>query len=101
MVYDDHRIIAVLAFVYLFNCLFVTLVVAAIFTPVYWWYALFFWLFKTAIEFPFVSSVAKFYKEQKLLKYFFLFQPLHMMYTVFVGFFSQFGKYEWKGRRTK
>jgi hypothetical protein len=60
-----------------------------------------FWVIKTVIELPFVSSVAKFYDEQKLMKYFFFFQPVHMFYTAFVGLFSQFGKYEWKGRKTK
>ena len=101
LVYDDHRIIAVLGFVYLFNCLFIALVIAAFFHGVFWWYVVSFWLLKTVIELPFVSSVARFYNEQHLLKYFFFFQPLHIFYTVFVGFFSQFGKYEWKGRKTK
>jgi glycosyltransferase involved in cell wall biosynthesis len=101
LVYDDKRIVAVLAFVYLFNCLFWILVIASFFKPLYWWYVLSFWVIKTIIELPFVSSVAKFYDEQKLMKYFFFFQPVHMFYTVFVGFFSQFGKYEWKGRITR
>jgi cellulose synthase/poly-beta-1,6-N-acetylglucosamine synthase-like glycosyltransferase len=101
LVYDDYRIIAVLGFVYLLNCLFPILIITSIFNPVYWWYVLFFWILKTIIEFPFVNSVAKFYNEQKLMKYFFFFQPLHMLYTVSVGLLSQFGKYEWKGRKTK
>jgi hypothetical protein len=53
------------------------------------------------IELPFVYSVAKFYNEQKLVRFLFLFQPLHIFYTVVVGIISQFGKYEWKGRKTK
>jgi len=101
LVYDDYRIVAVLAFVYLLNCLFVALIVASFFQSFYWWYVLGFWVTKTVIELPFVYSVAKFYDEQKLAKYLFLFQPLHIFYTVFVGLISQFGKYEWKGRKTK
>jgi len=100
-VYDDYKIIAVLAFVYLFNCLFVALVIASFFNNFYWWYVLGFWVVKTVIEFPFVFSVSKFYNEQSLIKYFFFFQPIHIFYTVVVGFLSQFGKYEWKGRKTK
>jgi cellulose synthase/poly-beta-1,6-N-acetylglucosamine synthase-like glycosyltransferase len=101
LVYDDYRIIAVLSFVYFLNCLFVALLVASLFNLFYWWYVLGFWIIKTIIEVPFVYSVSKFYNEQRLVKYFFFFQPLHIFYTVLVGFISQFGKYEWKGRKTK
>jgi cellulose synthase/poly-beta-1,6-N-acetylglucosamine synthase-like glycosyltransferase len=101
LVYDDHRIIAVLAFIYLLNCFFFVLIIASFFYGYYAWYALGYWIIKTFIEAPFVSSVAKFYKEEKLMRYFFFLQPLHMLYTVSVGFLSQMGKYEWKGRKTK
>lgn len=101
LVFDDYRIVAVLAFVYLFNCLFIGLIISSFFDGFYWWYALGFWIIKTIIELPFVCSVAKFYNEQKLVKFLFFFQPLHIFYTVFVGLLSQFGKYEWKGRKTK
>jgi poly-beta-1,6-N-acetyl-D-glucosamine synthase len=101
LVYDDYRIIVVLAFVYLLNCSFVALVLASFFNGFFWWYVFVFILIKTIIELPFVNSVAKFYNEQSLVKYLFFFQPLHIFYTVFVGLMSQFGKYEWKGRKTK
>ncbi|HWI89620.1 MAG TPA: glycosyltransferase [Flavisolibacter sp.] len=101
LVYDDYRIMVVLAFVYLLNCLFVALIVASIFQSFYWWYVIGFIVVKTIIEFPFVNSVAKFYNEQRAVKFLFLFQPIHILYTVLVGLLSQFGKYEWKGRKTK
>lgn len=101
LVYDDYRIIAVLGFAYLFNCLFVALIIASFFHPFYWWYVFGFCVLKTMIEFPFVLSVSKFYSERSLMKYFFFFQPVHIFYTVVVGLLSQFGKYEWKGRKTK
>lgn len=101
LVYEDYRIIAVLAFVYLLNCLFVSIIIMSFFNAFYWWYVLSFWIIKTLIELPFVYSFAKFYKEQQLVKYLFPFQPLHIFYTVFIGLVSQFGKYEWKGRKTK
>ena len=101
LVYEDYRIIAVLAFVYLLNCLFVAIIIMSFFSAFYWWYVLSFWIIKTLIELPFVYSFAKFYKEQQLVKYLFPFQPLHIFYTVFIGLVSQFGKYEWKGRKTK
>jgi len=101
LVYDDWRIMAVLIFVYFFNLLFFVLIVTAFFDSFYWWVAGFLWVLKTIVEWPFVASVAYFYKEQKLMKWFLFFEPLHMFYTVFVGILSQFGKYEWKGRMTK
>ncbi len=99
--YDDKRVLATLAFVYLFNLLFIVLLVASFFNPFYWWMVLGYWILKTLIEMLFVASVAKFYYEKKLLFYFPFFQPLHIFYTVGVGLLSQFGKYEWKGRRLK
>jgi cellulose synthase/poly-beta-1,6-N-acetylglucosamine synthase-like glycosyltransferase len=101
LVYDDYRIIVVLVFVYLLNCLFIALIIASLFSSFYWWYVLAFWIVKTIIELPFVYSVAKVYHEKKLVKFLFFFQPLHIFCTVFVGLLSQFGKYEWKGRKTK
>lgn len=99
--YKDWRISVVLLFVYLFNCLFFILLIAAIFDSYYWWVLILYIIGKIICELPFIYSVAKFYKEQRLLIYFPLLQPLHIAYTVIIGFVSQFGTYEWKGRKTK
>ena len=101
LVYDDYRIIAVLFFVYLFNCLFVYMLVRAFDDPAYWLYVAGYWVLKTIIEAPFVRKVAAFFDEQSILRLFFLFQPLHILNTVSIGLISQLGKYEWKGRTTK
>lgn len=101
LVYDDYRIIIVLGFVLLLNLLPFVLFIAAFFNKIYWFTLAIFFLLKTVIEWPFVSSVAAFFGELKLMRYFFFVQPLHVFYTVFVGLLSQFGKYEWKGRRTR
>jgi len=101
LVYDDYKIVAVLVFVYLLNCLFIALIIASLFHAFYWWFVFGFWLAKTIIELPFIKAVAKFYEEKAITKYLFFFQPLHIMYTVFTGIASQFGKYDWKGRKTK
>ena len=99
--YKDWRITLVLMFVYLFNFLFLVLLIAA-FIDKYYWLVFAFYLFgKTLIELPFVYSVAKFYKQERLIALFPFLQPLHVLYTIVIGFISQFGTYEWKGRRTK
>lgn len=99
--YNDKRIFWVLLFVYLLNCWFVVLLIATFSKAHTGWYAVGYLVLKTAIEWPFVSAVARFYNQQNLMRYFFVMQPLHIFYTVAVGLLSQFGTYEWKGRRTK
>jgi cellulose synthase/poly-beta-1,6-N-acetylglucosamine synthase-like glycosyltransferase len=99
--YTDHKLTATLGFVFLFNLWFLALLVAGLFQPICLLYALAFVLLKTAIEWPFVASVSRFFGEEELMKRFLFFQPVHIIYTVLTGLLSQWGKYEWKGRRTK
>jgi poly-beta-1,6-N-acetyl-D-glucosamine synthase len=99
--YDDKRIIAVLLVVYLFNLSFLVLAIAGFFNPYWWLYLAGLWLLKTIVELPFFLSVAAFFKMQWTAKLFFFFQPLHIIYTLVSGFFGQFGKYDWKGRRVR
>ncbi|MFM2337022.1 MAG: hypothetical protein RL115_215 [Bacteroidota bacterium] len=94
--YEDKRIFWVLLVVYLFNFSFILLFITG-----YWWQALLLILAKAFIELPFVIAVAQFFNQQALLKYFLIFQPLHILYTIISGLFGQFGKYEWKGRRVR
>jgi biofilm PGA synthesis N-glycosyltransferase PgaC len=99
--YDDKRIFWALLMVYLFNFSFLALLVAGFWVPVLWIYLVVLLLAKTIIELPFVTSIAKFFDRQSLLRYFLFFQPLHIAYTILIGCLGQFGKYEWKGRRVK
>ena len=99
--YEDKKVMAVAALVYLVNLWVLVLAAASFVDSNYSWLLLGYLMGKLVLELPFVYSVARFYNEQKLLWYFPLFQPLHILYTVSVGFLSQLGKYEWKGRRTK
>jgi poly-beta-1,6-N-acetyl-D-glucosamine synthase len=97
--YDDKRIVAVLLLVYLFNLSFLGLLVAGCWQPDYWIYFLGLWGAKTLVEIPFFISVAEFFNKQWAVKFFFLFQPVHILYTIISGLFGQLGKYEWKGRK--
>ncbi len=99
--YGDKRIILVLLLVYLFNLSFLALAIAGFFCYYYWLYLAGLWLAKTIIEFPFVYSVSLFFGKHSLMKYFFFFQPLHIIYTIISGLLGQFGTYEWKGRKVK
>jgi cellulose synthase/poly-beta-1,6-N-acetylglucosamine synthase-like glycosyltransferase len=99
--YDDKRIFWALLLVYLFNLSFLALFVGGFWFHILWIWTAVLWSAKTIIEFPFVYSVARFFDKTSLLKYFFLFQPLHIAYTITAGLLGQFGKYEWKGRKVK
>jgi cellulose synthase/poly-beta-1,6-N-acetylglucosamine synthase-like glycosyltransferase len=97
--YDDKRIFRVLLLVYLVNLMFVVLAVAA------WWNVGWLWLLviglvaKTAVEFPFVNGVARFFGQEALMLWFPLLQPVHILYTVIIGFMGKFGSYRWKDRK--
>jgi hypothetical protein len=55
-------------------------------------------LFKTVVELSFMWPVAGFFGNRRLLPFFPVAQPFHIMYTVISGLFGQFGSYQWKGR---
>ncbi len=107
--YDDKRILPVLVVVYFFNLLMLVLPVISVFCNIqlstfniqlstfqYW--ALIF-LLKIIIELFFLFPVAGFFNQRKLLWWFPLMQPFHILYTVIAGFLGKFGKYRWKGRK--
>jgi cellulose synthase/poly-beta-1,6-N-acetylglucosamine synthase-like glycosyltransferase len=97
--YDDKRIYWVLLLVYLVNLLFLVLAIGAIWDT--WWGFLLVVLLvaKTMVEFPFVSEVASFFGQRKMMIYFPLLQPLHIAYTLIAGWLGKFGSYDWKGRK--
>lgn len=101
--YQDKRIFYVLLLVYLLNAGFVVLTVACFFknSSLLYLLLLLLLLAKVLIEFPFVQSVARFFGQQQLMRYFPFLQPLHILYTIIAGFLGRFGSYKWKDRRIK
>ncbi len=99
--YGDRKIFIVLLLVYLLNFTLFLLPFISVFYPplLLLWLRLL--LAKTVCEIIFMYPVSKFFGEQKLLWYFPLMQPLHIIYTVVSGWLGKFGKYEWKGRNVK
>jgi hypothetical protein len=53
---------------------------------------------KTMIEYPFVGDVAGFFGQRRMMAWFPLLQPLHIIYTLVVGWLGKFGSYRWKDR---
>lgn len=99
--YDDKKVFRVLLMVYLLNLLLIVLFIVAFFNPDLWLIVILFLASKTLLEYPFVSSVAAFFRHKWLMKYFPLMQPFHIAYTVVAGWLGKFGKYQWKGRSVR
>jgi cellulose synthase/poly-beta-1,6-N-acetylglucosamine synthase-like glycosyltransferase len=97
--YDDKRIFWVLLLVYFLNLLFPIVLLASFWNGRYLWIGLILLIAKTSIEFPFVRSVAVFFDQRRLLAWFPLMQPFHILYTIGIGWLGKFGSYRWKDRK--
>ena len=96
--YKDSKLTSILILVYLFNFSFLIAIIACKFNSVYFWLLLSMFILKVAIEYLFLIPVAKFFGQMRVLWYFPLLQPLHILYIISAGFLGFIGKYEWKGR---
>lgn len=96
--YDDKRISWILALVYLVNLVFLSLFIAACWNRVFFFTGLGLLILKTVVEYPFVRVVARFFDQEKLMPYFPLLQPLHILYSLVAGWLGRFGSYRWKER---
>ena len=99
--YKDKRIFYVLLITYIINVAFMALAVTAIIN-VYWLpFLILFISAKILIEFPFVNGGAQFFGERRLMKWFPIMQPVHIIYVIIAGWLGRFGSYEWKSRVIK
>ena len=99
--YTDKKITGVLLLVYLFNIWILLPGVLSFFYPY-----LFFWFIgvlgaKTIVELFFLFPVVKFFKKEKLLWWFPVAQPFHILYIIVAGWLGKFGTYKWKERKVK
>ena len=99
--YKDVKIVAVLVLVYLFNASLLVLFVGGFFAPILFLIWLILLMVKTICELCFMMPVARFFKQEKLLLWFPLMQPFHILYTVVAGWLGTVGKYQWKDRKVK
>jgi cellulose synthase/poly-beta-1,6-N-acetylglucosamine synthase-like glycosyltransferase len=99
--YDDGKIFLVLLLVYFFNLVLLMLPFLSLFYAPLFFLWLILLLTKTFFETIFMLRVSEFFDEQKLMWWFPLMQPFHILYTVVSGWLGRFGSYEWKGRNVK
>ena len=94
--YDDRSIFWVLLLVYLFNLSFLLMFLLGDFKSL-----LIALAFKTFFELFFLDPVAQFFHKKEELRYFPLYQPIHILYNIVAGLFGQIKTYTWKGRKVK
>ena len=97
--YGEPVIFFTLLLVWLLNACLLSFLVAGCFQLTYLRTWLILVVIKTILEFPFAWVVARFFSQQQLMAYFFFAQPFHILYTVIVGLWGQFGRFTWKDRK--
>lgn len=96
--YEDKRIFIVLLLVYLFNLSLLLLPITFLYYPSLiklWWMIV---GIKTIVELFFLIPVSYFFSNMRLLWWFPIAQPFHIIYIVIAGWLGKFGNYQWKGR---
>lgn len=109
--YNDKSILPVLVVVYFLNLLMLVLPIAALIQNVHFSFFTFHFSFfevwilllvlKTSVELFFLLPVASFFNRKKLLWWFPVAQPFHILYTIIAGWLGKFGSYQWKERKVK
>ena len=99
--YKQRGIFMVLLLVYLTNLLIFCFLLMAFFQKFALVLFLLLCVVKFFMELFFVKDVAVFFKQQYLVPWLLVLQPLHIIYIVVSGLFGQFTSYEWKGRKLK
>jgi hypothetical protein len=96
--YVDKRITGILILVYLVNALIVMMFIFSIFFHGLFWWSMGLLVGKTLTELYFLYPVSIFFGKEKMLWWFPLAQPFHILYTIIAGWLGKFGSYKWKGR---
>lgn len=99
--YKDNKVFLVLLLVYFLNLSLFILFIVCFFAPKFFVAWLLLMISKVLFELPFMYKAAKFFSLQKLMLWFVIMQPFHVLYTVISGWLGKFGTYKWKGRKVK
>jgi cellulose synthase/poly-beta-1,6-N-acetylglucosamine synthase-like glycosyltransferase len=99
--YKDRTLFFNLLFVYLFNCLLLAWLVAGCWDLRWLMIFILLVLVKAVSEFSFVHRVAGFFGQQRLMRFFLVLQPLHIIYIFLTGLLGKFAGYTWKDRKLR
>jgi len=98
--YTDPLLILTSVLVFLVNACLVAAGISALLFPVSYKFFLLFFLTKLIIDMPLMLSYSKFQRSTALMWLFPVMELLNAVYTLFIGIVGNFGKYEWKGRKS-
>lgn len=99
--FKDKKVFWVLLLVYFTNLFLFILFFACLFKPAIFLIWLILIFSKALLEMPYMYHAAKFFSLQRLMPWFILMQPFHILYTIVSGWLGRFGSYKWKGRNVK
>ncbi len=101
--YKNKILIKTAFAVYIANLACIISLVTALvsFSVFAWFIVLIIWPFKILRDYSLLHSVTKWFKKDQLMKWFFIEEPLVILYVVLIGIFGNSGKYLWKGRKIK
>lgn len=99
--YDDKKMTATLAWVYLYNLSFLYLFIIGFWMGNAWRALAVLLIAKIITELFFLFPVAQFFHKRRQLRLFPLLQPLHIAYIILAGMMGWIGIYSWKGRKVK
>ncbi len=85
--------------VYLFNVYIFVLSISSFFNHDHFYLFIELLFGKVVIELFFLYPVSKFFKKEKMLWWFPIAQPFHIVYTIIAGWLGKFGSYKWKERK--
>ncbi len=96
--YRDRDIIIVAFIVLFINCLLLINFLIMIFDIRFWPLFVFPYSIKTSVDYIFIGSTLKTFKQSGLIKYFFPAQPFNLLTTIYSAIAGIFGSFQWKGR---
>ncbi|HYK47581.1 MAG TPA: glycosyltransferase [Parafilimonas sp.] len=99
--YRDLNVLFVLLLVYFVNLCLGVIFILCFFYPRIFLFLVLLVLTKALFELPFMYKVSRFFSLQKLMPWFVIMQPAHIVYTIISGWLGRFGTYQWKGRKVK
>jgi cellulose synthase/poly-beta-1,6-N-acetylglucosamine synthase-like glycosyltransferase len=97
--YKDPMLIASSIIVFFTNGWLIFIALAALVSPVFFPFSLYFYLLKLLFDLPLMLSYRRFQRSRPLLWLFPLMELLNAFYTLCIGIAGNIWKYEWKGRK--
>jgi len=97
--YKDPMVLLTGAFTYLFQAGIFTGGIIGLFTPLFLYLALMFFLFKMLVDFPVVLVMAGFFRKQNLWTWYIPAQLFQILYVPLTGMVAFLIPVRWKGRR--